>query len=98
MAELPVRTDPVREVAIATRETNARAESAHRVHVYECDSGKPVAALDPQVGGASFCTPLFSLDRIYTRGFDCRLSFVPRGKAWARMSDHLPLVAELQPV
>lgn len=42
-----------RFVAIATRETNARAESAHRVHVYECDSGKPVAALDPQVGGVA---------------------------------------------
>jgi endonuclease/exonuclease/phosphatase family metal-dependent hydrolase len=22
---------------------------------------------------------------------------VPRGNAWARMSDHLPLVAELEP-
>jgi hypothetical protein len=42
-----------RLVAVATRETNARAESAHRVHVYECDSGKPVAALDPQVGGVA---------------------------------------------
>lgn len=42
-----------RLVAIATRETNARAESAHRVHVYECDSGKPIAALDPQVGGVA---------------------------------------------
>lgn len=42
-----------RFVAIATREINARAESAHRVHVYECDSGKPVAALDPQVGGVA---------------------------------------------
>ncbi|WP_418319187.1 endonuclease/exonuclease/phosphatase family protein [Piscinibacter sakaiensis] len=41
--------------------------------------------------------PLFSLDRIYTRGFACNLSFVPRGKTWARMSDHLPLVAELLP-
>jgi endonuclease/exonuclease/phosphatase family metal-dependent hydrolase len=40
--------------------------------------------------------PIFSLDRIYTRGFACSHSFVPRGKAWARMSDHLPLVAELR--
>jgi len=39
--------------------------------------------------------PVFSLDRIYTRGFDCLSTFVPRGPAWARMSDHLPLVAEL---
>jgi endonuclease/exonuclease/phosphatase family metal-dependent hydrolase len=40
--------------------------------------------------------PLFSLDRIYTRALHCTSIFVPRGPAWARMSDHLPLVAELE--
>ena len=40
--------------------------------------------------------PVFSLDRIYTRGFACRSTLVPRGQAWARMSDHLPFVAELE--
>ena len=40
--------------------------------------------------------PVFSLDRIYTRGFECRALLVPRGPAWARMSDHLPLLAELE--
>jgi endonuclease/exonuclease/phosphatase family metal-dependent hydrolase len=40
--------------------------------------------------------PIFSLDRIYTRGFVCTSTFVPRGNVWARMSDHLPLVAELE--
>ena len=39
--------------------------------------------------------PLFSMDRIYARGFKCMSTSVPRGVAWARMSDHLPLVAEL---
>jgi len=39
--------------------------------------------------------PVFSLDRIYTRGLRCVSTSVPRGAAWARMSDHLPLVAEL---
>ena len=39
--------------------------------------------------------PLFAMDRIYTRGLRCNSSSVPRGAAWARMSDHLPLVAEL---
>jgi hypothetical protein len=36
---------------------------------------------------------------IYTRGFSLPgHGFVPPGtKAWARMSDHLPLVAELLP-
>ena len=40
--------------------------------------------------------PLFSMDRIYLRGFRCASTAVPRGAAWARMSDHLPLVAELE--
>lgn len=39
--------------------------------------------------------PMFSMDRIYLRGFRCVATAVPRGTAWARMSDHLPLVAEL---
>ena len=40
--------------------------------------------------------PLFALDRIYTRGLGCASVFVPRGSHWARMSDHLPLVAEFE--
>ena len=42
--------------------------------------------------------PVFALDRFYLRGLVCRSTLVPRGMAWARMSDHLPLVAELEPV
>jgi endonuclease/exonuclease/phosphatase family metal-dependent hydrolase len=41
--------------------------------------------------------PVFALDRFYLRGLRCRSTMVPRGMAWARMSDHLPLVAELEP-
>jgi endonuclease/exonuclease/phosphatase family metal-dependent hydrolase len=40
--------------------------------------------------------PLFALDRVYTRGLRCTQTFVPHGNAWARMSDHLPLVVELE--
>ncbi|MGA0609841.1 endonuclease/exonuclease/phosphatase family protein [Caldimonas sp. KR1-144] len=41
--------------------------------------------------------PVFALDRIYTRGLRCVDIQVPRGTMWARMSDHLPLVAEFVP-
>jgi endonuclease/exonuclease/phosphatase family metal-dependent hydrolase len=41
--------------------------------------------------------PVFTLDRFYVRGLSCRSTMVPRGVSWARMSDHLPLVAELDP-
>jgi endonuclease/exonuclease/phosphatase family metal-dependent hydrolase len=40
--------------------------------------------------------PVFALDRVYMRGFRCLSAMVPRGSAWARMSDHLPLVVELE--
>ncbi|MEY8688968.1 MAG: endonuclease/exonuclease/phosphatase family protein [Leptothrix sp. (in: b-proteobacteria)] len=41
--------------------------------------------------------PLFALDRVYSRGLRCVASQSPRGSAWARMSDHLPLLVELVP-
>ncbi len=41
--------------------------------------------------------PVFALDRFYLRGLSCSTTLVPRGMTWARMSDHLPLVAELVP-
>ena len=40
--------------------------------------------------------PIFSLDRIYIRGLRCTGITAPRGNIWARMSDHLPLVADLE--
>lgn len=39
--------------------------------------------------------PVFALDRFYLRGLQCTRTMVPRGLTWSRMSDHLPLVAEL---
>jgi endonuclease/exonuclease/phosphatase family metal-dependent hydrolase len=39
--------------------------------------------------------PLLHLDRIYVRGLRPVAAHVPHGKAWSRMSDHLPLIAEL---
>ncbi len=38
--------------------------------------------------------PMLHLDRIYVRGLVPASALVPRGKVWARMSDHLPLVGE----
>ncbi len=40
--------------------------------------------------------PVLALDRVYTRGMRCMSVMVPRGTAWARLSDHLPLVVELE--
>lgn len=42
--------------------------------------------------------PVFSLDRIYTRNLAVTSASRPIGEPWSTLSDHLPLVAELQPV
>ena len=63
-----------------------------------CGLARGVVEGDPPTRFNTFPSrlPLFSMDRIYTRGFQCLSTAVPRGAAWARMSDHLPLAAELQ--
>jgi endonuclease/exonuclease/phosphatase family metal-dependent hydrolase len=38
--------------------------------------------------------PLLHMDRIYVRGLRAVSAHVPHGRAWWRMSDHLPLIAE----
>jgi endonuclease/exonuclease/phosphatase family metal-dependent hydrolase len=38
--------------------------------------------------------PWLRMDRIYQRGFELQRADVLRGPAWARLSDHAPLVAD----
>ena len=40
--------------------------------------------------------PMLQLDRIYVRGFDVCEAEVLHGASWARLSDHAPIVAELE--
>ena len=40
--------------------------------------------------------PLAQLDHVFARGLQAVSVSVPRGRAWWRMSDHLPLIAEFQ--
>lgn len=40
--------------------------------------------------------PVLQLDRIYVRGFDVSGATVLHGASWARLSDHAPIVAELE--
>ncbi len=63
---------------------------------------QPMAALDLRTfEGERLATfpsrmPVLHLDRIYVRGLVPVHAQVPLGKAWARMSDHLPLIAEFR--
>lgn len=62
------------------------------------DVGLKRAGTDAQVRVPTFpsIVPVLSLDRVYTRGLRCTSVMVPRGGTWARLSDHLPLVVELE--
>jgi len=40
--------------------------------------------------------PLAQLDHVYCRGLQPLSLSAPQGRAWWRMSDHLPLIAEFQ--
>ena len=40
--------------------------------------------------------PWFRLDRIYVRGFKVNTAQVMHGALWAKLSDHAPIVAELE--
>jgi len=67
-------------------DTPVRAMGLHRA---ECPHGTHQRTFPSSL-------PVFSLDRIYLRGLRCTNTAVPRGPAWASMSDHLPLVADLE--
>jgi endonuclease/exonuclease/phosphatase family metal-dependent hydrolase len=41
--------------------------------------------------------PWLRMDRIYQRGFKVRHAEVLRGPTWARLSDHSPVIADLEP-
>jgi len=62
--------------------------SAHLQRASEQGKGGRVATFPSRV-------PVLALDRVYTRGLTCQSVMVPKGSMWARMSDHLPLVVEL---
>ncbi|MBU4609894.1 endonuclease/exonuclease/phosphatase family protein [Achromobacter sp. GG226] len=54
----------------------------------------PVTARPPRTFPSAM--PMFRLDRIYQRGFAVRRARVLRGMPWTRISDHAPLMAELE--
>jgi endonuclease/exonuclease/phosphatase family metal-dependent hydrolase len=82
----------VEEVAVAARSTTRAKTMLNWLLTWR--SGKQPGA------GVSRTFPSFApwltLDRIYVRGFEVLDMHVPNGLAWARCSDHAPLIAELR--
>ena len=48
----------------------------------------------PRTFPAAF--PLLPLDRIYQRGFAVKSAKVLKGRPWTQLSDHAPIIAELE--
>lgn len=72
----------------------ATQEFAHPLdmhEVFELAGGAPARSFPAAL-------PLLRLDRIYVRGFRVREARVHHGRSWARMSDHAPLTARLEPL
>ncbi len=82
----------VAEVGAAAPAASSRRSLLDRLLAWRSDGRMPagVARTFP-----SFA-PWLTLDRIYVRGFRVLDTHVPQGLAWARCSDHAPLIAELE--
>jgi endonuclease/exonuclease/phosphatase family metal-dependent hydrolase len=84
-----------------------RRQAAQRAVFYMrdrlADLGVPAGMAIPGIPRTVRCArtfpalaPWFRMDRIYQRGFKVRSAEVFRGLEWSRLSDHSPLVADLE--
>jgi len=91
--ELPRLRDSVRRIGSVLRGVPAATRVIDRGN--QLGMGGAYCPLPPpRTFPAVF--PWFRLDRIYQRGFAVRSARVLHGREWARLSDHAPLVAELE--
>ncbi len=97
LAEFVEATVPKGEALIVAGDFNDWGDKLDGL-MHGCDLARGMVPGDPAARINTFPSrmPMFSMDRFYLRGMRCLGTSVPRGAAWARMSDHLPLVAELE--
>jgi endonuclease/exonuclease/phosphatase family metal-dependent hydrolase len=67
------------------------AEELGLKEVFETAHGRPARSFPAAL-------PLFTLDRIYVRGFSVTSASVLQGQSWRRLSDHAALTAQLKPL
>jgi len=91
--QLPRLRDSMRRLSGALRGTPWHPVVQERVN--QLGMGGAYCPLPPpRTFPAMF--PWFRLDRIYQRGFAVRSARVLHGRQWSRLSDHAPLLAELE--
>ncbi|AZY47793.1 endonuclease/exonuclease/phosphatase family protein [Bordetella avium] len=91
--ELPRLRDSLRRLTAALRGVPGNTVVLERGNQLGMD-GTYCPLPPPRTFPAVF--PWFRLDRIYQRGFAVRSARVLRGRQWAKLSDHAPLLTELE--
>ncbi|ARP97000.1 endonuclease/exonuclease/phosphatase family protein [Bordetella genomosp. 13] len=91
--ELPKLRESVRRLGSALRGTPRHLAMLERTNQLGM-GGAYCPVPPPRTFPAMF--PWFRLDRIYQRGFAVRSARVLHGREWSRLSDHAPLLAELE--
>ena len=93
--DLPRLRDSVKRLSNALRGLpNSGVSVMERTNQLGMEGSAPLLLPPPRTFPAVF--PWFRLDRIYQRGFAVRSARVLRGREWAKLSDHSPLLAELE--
>lgn len=90
---LPRLRDAAMRLDSVLRGVSGKVQLDHRVNQLGM-TGSLLMPRPPRTFPAMF--PWFRLDRIYQRGFAVHSARVLRGPQWARLSDHAPLIAELE--
>ncbi len=99
VADFIARVVPPNEVLVVAGDFNDWGEKLDGAMAeFGLQRGQPAQGRASARASFPSIAPVFALDRFYLRGLQCRSLSVPRGLAWARMSDHLPVVAELEPL
>ncbi|ALM85303.1 endonuclease/exonuclease/phosphatase family protein [Bordetella sp. N] len=91
--DIPRLRDSMRRLTNVLRGVPNSLSMLERHNLVSMDGNYRIAP-PPRTFPAVF--PWFRLDRIYQRGFAVRSARVLRGRAWSRLSDHAPLLTELE--
>jgi endonuclease/exonuclease/phosphatase family metal-dependent hydrolase len=95
------REIPAHEPLVVAGDFNSPIASqrwAHQLLQLPQRSKAPITMLHALKGHPTFPSnmPLVQLDHIFVRGAHLAKQHVPSEKQWARMSDHLPLIAQVE--
>ena len=92
--ELPKLSESMRRIANTLRGVPNALSGLERTRQLGMGAGVNGLTPPPRTFPAVF--PWFRLDRIYQRGFAVRSARVLHGRQWSKLSDHSPILTELE--